>query len=383
MVPQAGVLADAITQGGEEAAAHEDGGEAEEKRSQETDHGGILAYNLLPATPPATIADVTSSTPMVLVTGALGQIGSELVSALSTRYGVDRVIASDVRMHPRGSGRNGAFEYVDVTNGRQLQEVVRRHGVDTIYHLAALLSAVAEEKPQVAWNVNMGGLYRVLEVARENRCAVFHPSSIGAFGPGTPRDATPQDTIQRPNTMYGVTKVAAELLCDYYHHRFQVETRGLRFPGLISHVAPPGGGTTDYAVEMFFGATRHSRYTCFLRPDSNMDMMFMPDAIRATIELMEADASKLIHRNAFNLTAMNFNPHDLAAAISVLRPGFEIHYEVDPVRQAIADSWPLSVDDRAAREEWGWRPEYDLARTSKEMLDALAKKFKPEDATCP
>ncbi|MCZ6832212.1 MAG: L-threonine 3-dehydrogenase [Acidobacteria bacterium] len=326
---------------------------------------------------------MTSSTPRVLVTGALGQIGSELVSTLRSRYGVDRVVASDVRMHPRGSGQNGAFEYVDVTNGRQLQGVVRRHGVDTIYHLAALLSAVAEEKPQVAWNVNMGGLYRVLEVARENHCAVFHPSSIGAFGPGTPREATPQDTIQRPNTIYGVTKVSAELLCDYYHHRFQVETRGLRFPGLISHVAPPGGGTSDYAVEMFFGAIRHGRYTCFLRPDSSMDMMFMPDAIRATIELMEADANKLIHRNAFNLTAMNFNPRDLAAAIAVCRPGFEIDYEVDPVRQAIADSWPLSVDDRAAREEWGWRPEYDLARTCEEMLDVLAKKLKPEDERCP
>jgi len=320
---------------------------------------------------------------MVLVTGALGQIGSELVSALRSRYGISRVIASDVRMHPRGSGEEGTFEYVDVTHGRQLQEVVRRHGVDTIYHLAALLSAVAEEKPQVAWNVNMGGLYRVLEVARENRCSVFHPSSIGAFGPGTPRDATPQDTLQRPNTMYGVTKVAAELLCDYYHHRFQVDTRGLRFPGLISHVAPPGGGTTDYAVEIFYAAIRHGGYTCFLRPDSSMDMMFMPDAIRATIELMEADAGSLRHRNAFNLTAMNFNPRQVAAAITARMPGFEMRYDVDPVRQAIADSWPLSVDDRAAREEWGWRPEYDLARTCAVMLDVLARKLKLEDGTCP
>jgi nucleoside-diphosphate-sugar epimerase len=320
---------------------------------------------------------------MVLVTGALGQIGAELVSTLRQRYGADRVVASDVRMHPRGAASSGLFEYVDVTQMRQLNEVVRRYRVNTIYHLAALLSAVAEEKPQVAWDVNMGGLYRVLEVARENRCAVFHPSSIGAFGPGTPRDATPQDTIQRPNTMYGVTKVSAEVLCDYYHHRFQVDTRGLRFPGLISHVAQPGGGTTDYAVDIYYEAVRHGRYSCFLRADSTMDMMFMPDAIRATFELMEADASRLRHRNAFNLTAMNFDPQGLAASIRAEMPGFEMLYEVDPVRQAIADSWPRSVDDTAAREEWGWQPEYDLPRTTAEMLAVLTKRLHSEDKTCP
>jgi len=305
------------------------------------------------------------------------------VSTLRQRYGADRVVASDVRMHPRGTGSSGLFEYVDVTQMRQLHEVVRRYQVNTIYHLAALLSAVAEEKPQVAWDVNMGGLYRVLEVARENRCAVFHPSSIGAFGPGTPRDATPQDTIQRPNTMYGVTKVAAEVLCDYYHHRFQVDTRGLRFPGLISHVAQPGGGTTDYAVDIYYEAVRHGRYSCFLRADSSMDMMFMPDAIRATFELMEADASRLRHRNAFNLTAMNFDPQGLAASIRAEMPGFEMLYEVDPVRQAIADSWPRSVDDTAAREEWGWQPEYDLPSTTAEMLAVLTGRHHSEDKTCP
>ncbi len=320
---------------------------------------------------------------MVLVTGALGQIGAELVAALRLRYGTDRVVASDVRMHPRGATSDGVFEYVDVTQMRQLNEVVRRYRVDTIYHLAALLSAVAEEKPQVAWDVNMGGLYRVLEVARENRCAVFHPSSIGAFGPGTPRDATPQDTIQRPNTMYGVTKVSAELLCDYYHHRFQVDTRGLRFPGLISHVAQPGGGTTDYAVEIYYEAVRHGRYTCFLRSDTNMDMMFMPDAIRASFELMEADPGRLKHRNAFNVTAMNFDPHGLATSIRTDMPGFEMRYEVDPVRQAIADSWPKKVDDSAAREEWGWCPEYDLPSTTREMLAVLTEKLPSEDKTCP
>ncbi len=218
--------------------------------------------------------------------------------------------------------------------------MVRRNEIGTIYHLAALLSAVAESKPQVAWEVNMGSLYHVLEVARENRCAVFHPSSIGAFGPDTPPDQTPQDTVQRPTTMYGVTKVAGELLCDYYHHRFGVDARGVRFPGLISYVAPPGGGTTDYAVEIFYEAIRHRHYTCFLGPDTRLDMMYMPDAIKAAIDVMEADPARLVHRNAFNVTAMNFTPEELAAEIRKHIPEFTLDYHVDPVRQAIADSWP-------------------------------------------
>ncbi|MFQ5767139.1 MAG: NAD-dependent epimerase/dehydratase family protein, partial [Acidobacteriota bacterium] len=203
----------------------------------------------------------------ILVTGALGQIGSELTVALRQRYGDSQVVASDIRMEPKGSAA-GPFEYVDCTVFRQLDDVVRRYDVGTIYHLAAVLSAAAEEKPQVAWNVNMGGLYRVLEVARQNKCAVFHPSSIGAFGPTTPRDRTPQDTIQRPTTLYGITKVSAELLCDYYFRRFGVDTRGIRFPGIISHVTLPGGGTTDYAVEIFYEAVRHAQYTCFLKPET-------------------------------------------------------------------------------------------------------------------
>ncbi|HVS01339.1 MAG TPA: NAD-dependent epimerase/dehydratase family protein, partial [Thermoanaerobaculia bacterium] len=219
----------------------------------------------------------------ILVTGALGQVGAELVPALRERYGADRVVASDIRMPSGRPVNDGPFEYLDCTNRAQIQEVVRKHGVDAIYHLAALLSATAEEKPHVAWDVNMGGLYRVLEVARQNRCAVFFPSSIGAFGPSTPRDGTPQDTLMRPTTMYGVTKVSGELLCDYYHQRFGVDTRGLRFPGLISHVAPPGGGTTDYAVEIFYQAIRHGRYSCFLSGATRLDMMYMPDAIAAAI----------------------------------------------------------------------------------------------------
>ena len=314
----------------------------------------------------------------ILVTGALGQIGSELVPALRERYGVEAVVASDVRVMARDDlYTEGPFEYVDVTSVKQLQEVVRRHRIDTVYHLAALLSAVAEEKPQVAWNVNMGGTYRVLEVARQNRCAVFTPSSIGAFGRSTPKENTPQETIQRPSTMYGVTKVAGELLCDYYHERFGIDTRGVRFPGIISHAAPPGGGTTDYAVDIFYEAVRHGRYTCFLEPDTSLDMMYMPDAVKAAIEVMEAPEERLLHRNAFNVTSMQLTPEELAAAIREHVPGFEIDYRVDPTRQAIADSWPDSLDDSAAREQWGWRPEYDLARMTADMLENLRRKLAP------
>lgn len=311
----------------------------------------------------------------ILVTGALGQIGSELVPTLRDRYGADRVVASDIRMHASATAEDGPFEYVDCVHIRQIAEVVRRYEVGTIYHMAALLSAVAEAKPRVAWEVNMGGLYRVLEVAREYDCAVAFPSSIGAFGPSTPREGTPQDTIQRPTTMYGVTKVSAELLCDYYAQRFGLDTRGLRLPGLISHVAPPGGGTTDYAVEIFHHALRYGHYACFLRADTRLDMMYMPDAIRAMIELMNADPQHLVHRNAFNVTAGSFTPARLAEEIGRHVEGFTIDYEVDPLRQAIADSWPDSIDDRAAREEWGWEPEWDLAAMTRDMLDNLRRRL--------
>lgn len=316
----------------------------------------------------------------ILVTGALGQIGSELVIALRERHGAETVVASDVRIPQHGNGHHadGPFEFVDCTNLRQIEEVVRRHGVKTIYHLAALLSATAEQKPQIAWDVNMGSLYRVLEVARQFRCAVFFPSSIGAFGPGTPRLHTPQDTLQRPTTMYGVTKVAGELLCDYYFQRFGVDTRGLRFPGLISHGAPPGGGTTDYAVEIFHEAIRHRHYTCVLAAGTRLDMMYMPDAIKAVLDLMAADPVRLRHRNAFNITAMNFTPEELAAEIRRHLPGFVLDYRVDPVRQKIADSWPQSLDDSAAREEWGWRPDYDLATMTRDMLENLERKLAAE-----
>jgi nucleoside-diphosphate-sugar epimerase len=312
----------------------------------------------------------------ILVTGALGQIGSELVPALRERCGEDQVVASDIRMPATGSAlSNGPFHHVDCTSQRQIQEAVRRFEVDAIYHLASLLSAVAEERPQAAWDVNMGGLYRVLEVARENSCSVFVPSSIGAFGPSTPKDDTPQDTLQRPTTMYGVTKVAGELLCDYYHTRFAVDSRGLRYPGIISYVAPPGGGTTDYAVEIYYDAIEHGRYSCFLEPNTRLDMMYMPDAVKAAIDLMEADAARLEHRNAFNVAAMNFTPEEVAAEIARHIPEFTISYAVDPVRQGIADSWPNSIDDTAAREEWGWSPSYDLERMTSDMLEQLRRKL--------
>lgn len=283
--------------------------------------------------------------------------------------------------------QNGPFEHLDCTHLRQIQEIVRRYEISTIYHLAGLLSAVSEGRPHVSWNVNMGGLYRMLEVARQQRCALFFPSSIGAFGPTTPQDHTPQDTIQRPITMYGITKVTGELLCDYYFDRFGVDTRGLRLPGIISHVAPPGGGTTDYAVDIFYQAIRYRHYSCFLEPETRLEMMYMPDAIRATIELMEASPAHLVHRNAFNVSAMSFSPAELAAEICQHIPDFKMEYEVDPVRQAIADSWPSSLNDTAARTEWGWSPRYDLRAMTQDMLEKISAKTRtiyrarvPQDA---
>jgi len=313
----------------------------------------------------------------LLVTGAAGQIGSELIPALRQKYGVSRVIASDIRMPASTTAADGPFEHLDCTKPDQVHDVVSRHGVRTIYHLAAMLSATAEDRPQAAWALNMGGLYNVLEVARQYRCAVFFPSSIGAFGPTTPRDNTPQDTAQRPTTIYGVTKVSGELLCDYYARRFGVDVRGLRFPGLISYAAPPGGGTTDYAVEIFYQAIRYRHYTCFLRGDTALDMMYMPDALRAILELMEADSKRLVHRNSFNISAMNFTPERLAAEIRKHVPEFKLDYDVDPIRQAIADSWPRSIDDSAARAEWAWAPAYDVAAMTKDMLEKLGTKLRP------
>ena len=307
----------------------------------------------------------------ILVTGAGGQIGSELVPYLRERYGVANVLATDLRTPSSALMDGGPFQILDATDPRAIGGATVRHRADTIYHLAAILSAVGERDPRLAYHVNMDGVHAVLEVAREQQCAVFVPSSIAAFGPSTPPDPTPQDTIQRPTSIYGITKVAGELLCDYYHLRFGVDTRGVRYPGLISYGAPPGGGTTDYAVEIFHKALEEGRYSCFLKPGTQLDMMYMPDAIRAAVELMEADPARLQHRNAFNLTAMQLTPEKLADAIRHHIPGFELTFDVDPVKQAIADSWPRRIDDSAAEGEWGWRAEYDLERMTEDMLTHL------------
>jgi nucleoside-diphosphate-sugar epimerase len=314
----------------------------------------------------------------ILVTGAAGQVGSEMVTALRDRYGSEAVIASDIR-RPENADDSGPFRVLDVTDPGAVATAVREHAADTVFHLAAILSARGESMPQRAWSVNIGGLYNVLEVAREQGCAVFTPSSIAAFGPSTPPDPTPQVTVQRPNTIYGVSKVAGELLSDYYHSRFAVDTRGVRYPGLISHVTPPGGGTTDFAVQIYYEAVANGTYTCFLGPDTQLDMMYMPDAVRGSIELMEADPDSLRDRNAFNITAMQLDPESLAAAIRNHLPDFTIDYEVDPVRQAIADSWPRRIDDSSARAQWNWRPEYDLAGMTADMIAHLTARLEGAD----
>ena len=310
----------------------------------------------------------------VLITGALGQIGSELVSQMRSIYGSDNIIATDIRDTGADITKSGPFEILDVTDSKKMYDIANNYKVDTIIHLAALLSATAEAKPLLAWNLNMGGLVNALEVARELNTQFFTPSSIGAFGPSTPKLDTPQDTIQRPTTMYGVNKVSGELLCDYYNSKFGLDTRGLRFPGLISYVTPPGGGTTDYAVQIYYDAIQHSKYTSYIDKGTYMDMMYMPDALNAIIDLMEADATRLKHRNAFNVTAMSVEPEDFSNEIKKHIPNFELKYDVDPVRQKIAESWPDAIDASAAKEEWGFQAKYDLAKMTVDMLAKLQNK---------
>ena len=313
----------------------------------------------------------------VLIIGATGQIGTELTMKLRNEYPNGQIVAGYIPgAEPKGIlAESGPSEVVDITNPQQIADAVDKYNVDTIYNLAALLSATAEAKPQLAYKIGLGGLYNTLEVAREKNCAVFTPSSIGSFGKDTPKDNTPQDTIQRPDTIYGVTKVAGELLSDYYARRFGVDTRSVRFPGLISYVAPPGGGTTDYAVDIYYHAVKGETFKCPIAAGTFMDMMYMPDALRACIEIMEADPSRLVHRNSFNIAAMSFDPEIIYKKIQEHVPGFKMEYEFDPLRQAIADSWPNSLDDSCARNEWDWKPEFDLEAMTVDMLKNLRAKL--------
>jgi nucleoside-diphosphate-sugar epimerase len=313
----------------------------------------------------------------IMVTGAVGQIGSELTMALRKKYGNDNVLATGHKTQPSPTLRDsGPFEFINVSQRQTIDAMIKKFNIDTIYHMSAILSAVGEKNPQLCWDVNMNGTYNILEAAREhNLVRIFVPSSIAAFGPETPRVDTPNDTILKPKTMYGVTKVAGELLCDYYVKRFNVDVRGCRYPGIISYETLPGGGTTDYAVAIFFEAVKNKKYKCFLKEDTRLPMMYMPDCLKATFDLMEADFSKLKHHNDFNVTAMSFSAGELATEIKKHIPEFTVTYEPD-FRQAIADSWPDSIDDSAAREEWDWKPGYDLAKMTADMLGVLQKRFK-------
>ena len=314
----------------------------------------------------------------VLVIGSTGQIGSELTRELRKRYGNDSIVAGYIKgAEPKGELKeSGPSAEADVTNPEMIADVVKKYNIDTIYNLAALLSVVAEKKPQLAWKIGIDGLWNILEVARENNCAVFTPSSIGSFGLSTPNTQTPQDTVQRPGTIYGVSKVTTELLSDYYFKKYGVDTRSVRFPGLISYVTPPGGGTTDYAVDIYYAAVRGEKFVCPIKKGTLMDMMYMPDGLHAAISLMEADPTRLVHRNGFNIASMSFDPEEIFNAIKRYKPDFEMEYDVDPLKQGIADSWPDSLDDSCARAEWDWKPQYDLDAMTVDMLKNLEAKLK-------
>ena len=314
----------------------------------------------------------------VLVIGSTGQIGSELTRELRKRYGNDSIVAGYIKgAEPKGELKeSGPSAEADVTNPGMIADVVKKYNIDTIYNLAALLSVVAEKKPQLAWKIGIDGLWNILEVARENNCAVFTPSSIGSFGLSTPHTQTPQDTVQRPGTIYGVSKVTTELLSDYYFKKYGVDTRSVRFPGLISYVTPPGGGTTDYAVDIYYAAVRGEKFVCPIKKGTLMDMMYMPDGLHAAISLMEADPTRLVHRNGFNIASMSFDPEEIFNAIKRYKPDFEMEYDVDPLKQGIADSWPDSLDDSCARAEWDWKPQYDLDAMTVDMLKNLEAKLK-------
>jgi len=313
----------------------------------------------------------------ILVIGSTGQIGSELTLALRDSYGPGNIVAGGHKRKPSSEKLqdSGPYEIADCLAPKALAALIERYRIDTIYHLAALLSATSEKNPKLAWDVNIQGLINVLDLAKSYQCAVFFPSSIGVFGDSTPKDNTPQDTIQRPSTIYGITKLTGELLCDYYFNKYNIDVRGVRYPGLISYETLPGGGTTDYAVEIFYEALKSQNYNCFLKEDTYLDMMYMPDAVKAAMQLMEADSNSLLHRNGYNVSAMSFSPREISEEIRKRIPEFKISYEIDPIRQSIADSWPNSMDDTAAREEWDWQPDYDLPKMAKDMLEKLKLKL--------
>ena len=309
----------------------------------------------------------------ILIIGASGQIGTELTLTLRNKYGASSIIASDIRESAENQSISGPFELLDATDYTAIEDTVRQYGVDEIYMMAAMLSATAEKFPARAWDLNMNSLFNVLNLAKENKIKkIFWPSSIGVFGPGTPKQNTPQVSIMDPTTVYGISKQAGERWCAYYHQKYGVDVRSVRYPGLISWKTPPGGGTTDYAVDIFHKALENGNYSCFLREDTRLPMMYMEDAIRATLELMESDAGKLTVRSSYNLAAMSFTPAEIAETIRKHLPDFTISYSPD-FRQDIADSWPESIDDSQARADWGWMPEYDLHKTTSEMLEGLGK----------
>jgi nucleoside-diphosphate-sugar epimerase len=311
----------------------------------------------------------------ILITGAFGQIGTELGSYLRNMYGSENVVLTDIRLPGEGKAEFGITEHLDVTDRQSMERLVDTYRIDTIYHMAALLSGSGEKNPNLCWNVNVGGLKNVLDIALEKKLRrVFVPSSIAVFGPDTPKDNTPQDTLLCPTTMYGVTKVSGELLGEYYVRKYGLDVRGIRYPGIISSEVLPSGGTTDYAVEIFYDAIKTGSYTCFLKEHTALPMMYLPDAIKGTVDLMQADVNRLKHHCNFNLAALSFSPSHLAAEISKHIPGFRILYEPD-YRQRIAESWPRSIDDSAARQEWGWSPAYDLEQMSADMIGRLRAKI--------
>ena len=312
----------------------------------------------------------------ILIVGAGGQIGTELVPHLQKLYGEEHVVAADIKPELCDKLRSVAItEQLDALDVQTYAQIVKKYRIDSIFNLVALLSTTGEKNPQLAWQINMGALLNSLELARENGCSLFTPSSIAAFGNDTPHQNTPQDTVMRPGTVYGVCKVTGELLSDYYYTRFGVDTRSVRFPGIISNGALPGGGTTDYAVEIFYEAIKNKRFTCPLPADSYLDMLYMPDALNACSQLMEADPDKLIHRNSFNVTAMSFCPADLCADIKQRIPQFEMDYQINPVMKSIAASWPDSMDDSCARNEWGWNPVWGRQMMVDDMLQVLSARL--------